>query len=157
VGGSGRLAVGLALASKLRGQSTVVVAFADDRDLESGRIWESCRIAARWTLPVVFVAEGRIEGALVDPGLRLVPVDGSRLANVYAATMDAVGLARAGEGPTIVVVTPPLDPLAALHEETQTTSVVEADWQSAVESGRGQAEAALATRDQNGQSAEDAR
>jgi len=112
------LAVGSALASKLRREPRVSVAFFGDGATEEGHFHESLNLAALHRLPVIFVCENNLyashlhltERHLLDnldrsgephgvPGHR---VDGNDVHAVYDATAMAVERARRGEGPTLL-------------------------------------------------------
>ena len=112
------IAVGAALASKLRGDEAVSVAFFGDGATEEGHFHESVNLAALQRLPVLFVCENNFYAShlhlsqrrpadnldkiatLYDmPGLRL---DGNDVEAVHEAASAAVGRARAGEGPTLL-------------------------------------------------------
>ena len=118
VGASMPLSCGAALAAKLRGEDTVVVAFFGDGASNQGVFHESLNLAAVWRLPVVFVCENnqyalttsyrsttsveRIADRAVSyamPGLR---VDGNDVGEVYHVSREAVTRARAGDGPTLI-------------------------------------------------------
>jgi len=50
-------ATGMAFAEKLKGSDVIVTAFIGDGTLGEGVLYESLNIAARWSLPVLFVVE----------------------------------------------------------------------------------------------------
>jgi TPP-dependent pyruvate/acetoin dehydrogenase alpha subunit len=112
------LAVGAALASTLRGDSHVAVAFFGDGATEEGHFHESMNLAALYRLPVLFVCENNFYSthmALRDrrpqdniaqtadlygfPGKR---IDGNDAVVVHEATLEAVVRAREGRGPTLL-------------------------------------------------------
>lgn len=112
------LAVGSALASKLRGDQRVSVSFFGDGATEEGHFHESLNLAALYRLPVVFVCENNFYSSHMHllerrpedsihrfaepygiPGLRL---DGNDVVEVYRAAAEAVSRARSGEGPTLL-------------------------------------------------------
>ena len=118
VGASMPLSCGAALAAKLRGEDTVVVAFFGDGASNQGVFHESLNLAAVWDLPVVFVCENnqyalttsyrsttsveRIADRAASyaiPGLR---VDGNDVGEVWHVAREAVARARAGGGPTLI-------------------------------------------------------
>lgn len=118
VSGTIPLAVGAALASKLRREDRVSVAFFGDGALEEGTCQESLNLAAHRKLPVIFVCENNFYSshlALLErraedmipktaeahgmPGVR---VDGNDVIEVYAAAAEAVQRSRDGEGPTLL-------------------------------------------------------
>jgi pyruvate dehydrogenase E1 component alpha subunit len=113
------LAVGAALAFKLRKEDRVAVPFTGDAGCNTGNWHESLNMAAIWDLPVVFVLENNHYGVSTNikdavkisdlsaraqaygiPGVR---VDGFDVVAVYEAAREAVARARRGEGPTLLV------------------------------------------------------
>src|SRR4030095_15847020 len=112
------LAVGAALASKMRKESRVSVAFFGDGAMEEGHFHESMNLAAIYGLPVLFVCENnfyashlalgeRTRSDNLDQvaGIHAIPsgrVDGNAVLDVYACVRKAVDRARAGLGPTLV-------------------------------------------------------
>lgn len=118
VSGTIPLAVGAALASKLRGEDRVSVAFFGDGALEEGTAHETLNLAAHRKLPVIFVCENNFYSSHLSllerraednipktaeahgmPGVRL---DGNDVIEVYGAAVEAVRRARSGEGPTLL-------------------------------------------------------
>jgi pyruvate dehydrogenase E1 component alpha subunit len=113
------LAVGAALAFRLRGESRVAVPFTGDAGANTGNWHESLNMAAAWDLPGVFVLENnhwgvstRIEDVVKEPdfsrraagyGIPGVRVDGFDVLAVHEAAVEAVARARAGAGPTLLV------------------------------------------------------
>ncbi len=112
------IAVGAALASKLRGEQRVSVPFFGDGATEEGHFHESLNLAAVYRLPVIFVCENNLYSSHMHiserrakdniyksgeahgmPGLSL---DGNDVVAVYRATVDAVHRARKGEGPSLL-------------------------------------------------------
>lgn len=123
VGGAVPLATGAAFTAKQLGQTGVCVGFFGDGVLEEGVFFESLNMAALWKLPVVYVCENNSAGALgqsageypgstiaakalvdlvVPFGVPAVPVDGTDVAAVGAATRAALARARSGGGPTFI-------------------------------------------------------
>ena len=119
VGSGIPLAVGAALAFKMRGENRVTVPFTGDAGSNTGNWHEGLNMAAAWDLPVVFVLENNHYGVSTNiedvikvkdlsqravaygiPGIR---VDGFDVLAVYRATMEAVNRARNGDGPTLLV------------------------------------------------------
>ena len=118
VGAALPLAVGAALAARLRGSNDVAVAFFGDGANNNGLFHESLNMAAIWKLPVIFVCEnnqwaltssfGRMTAvpevaqraaAYGIPGHR---VDGNDAVAVAQAGEAAVDRARAGDGPSLI-------------------------------------------------------
>ena len=118
VGSSMPIANGLALASQVRGEKRVTVAYFGDGASNIGAFLESLNMAAVWKLPVVFVCQNNQYGEhtrfevttaarqIADraasyqmPGVR---VDGNDPLAMYAAAEEAIDRARAGAGPTLI-------------------------------------------------------
>jgi pyruvate dehydrogenase E1 component alpha subunit len=112
------LAVGAAMAYKMRREPHVAVAFFGDGTLEEGHVHESLNLAALYRLPVLFVCENNLyashmhwsERRVADnlhqaglfhsvPGERL---DGNDVTRVGDAARRAVTRARQGGGPTFL-------------------------------------------------------
>lgn len=118
VGAGIPIAVGAALAFKLRGEDRVAVGFFGDGATNTGAFHEALNLAAVWELPCVFVCENNeyaestprrvhqrveeIATRAVAYGMRGVAVDGMEFFSVYDAVGDAVRVAREGSGPTLV-------------------------------------------------------
>lgn len=119
VGSGIPLAVGAALAFKMRGEERVAVPFTGDAGSNTGNWHESLNMASIWDLPVVFVLENNQYGVSTNirdtikiedlsiramsygiPGVR---VDGFDVVAVYRAAANAVARARRGDGPTLLV------------------------------------------------------
>ena len=60
VGGGLPLAVGLALADKMRGENSVTACFFGEGAVAEGEFHESMNLAALWKLPVLFVCENNL-------------------------------------------------------------------------------------------------
>ncbi len=116
VAGTVPLAVGAAMAYKMRGESRVAVAFFGDGTLEEGHVHEAMNLAALYCLPVIFIcennfysshqpwAERRVSDNLDCAGeFHSIPggrVDGNDVEAVYRAASGAVARARNGGGPS---------------------------------------------------------
>jgi pyruvate dehydrogenase E1 component alpha subunit len=119
VGSGIPIAVGAALAFKMRGEDRVAVPFTGDAGSNTGNWHESLNMAACWNLPVVFALENnhygvstniayscRVEDLSIRAqgyGIPGVNVDGFDVLAVYEAAVAAVDRARRGEGPTLLV------------------------------------------------------
>jgi 2-oxoisovalerate dehydrogenase E1 component len=118
VGASLPLGVGAALASKIRRDGRVAVAFFGDGSTNEGVFHEALNLASIWKLPVIFFCENNQYALtasfsemmscerVVDraaayriPGQR---VDGNDVAEVTAAIDEAIARARDGEGPSFI-------------------------------------------------------
>jgi pyruvate dehydrogenase E1 component alpha subunit len=115
VGGGLPLAVGLALADRMRDRPVVTACFFGDGAVAEGEFHESLNLAALWRLPVLFCCENNLYamGTRIDRaqastdltgrassyGLAAASVDGMDVEAVEAATRTAVAAIRAGSGP----------------------------------------------------------
>src|SRR5947209_6704622 len=119
VGGSTGIATGAALSAKKRGSDQVAVCFFGEGALGQGLLYEVMNMAALWRLPVVYVCENNLyneythyeETTAGDPltrahafGMEAEAVDGQDVHAVFEATTRAVGRARAGDGPTFLLL-----------------------------------------------------
>ena len=118
VGGGFGIATGAALSSKLRRSGQVTACFFGDGAANQGIFFEVMNYAAIWTLPVIYICEnnqygeytpvasvtaGRCIADRAKPfGIPAVVVDGNDVLAVHDAAADAVGRARAGDGPTLI-------------------------------------------------------
>jgi pyruvate dehydrogenase E1 component alpha subunit len=118
VGGNLPIVAGMALAFKLRGEKRVAVSFFGDGATNEGIFHEALNAASVYTLPALFVCENNLYGAstafsrvskvenVADRasayGMRAAIADGMDVFAVYAAARQAAGLARRGEGPTLL-------------------------------------------------------
>jgi pyruvate dehydrogenase E1 component alpha subunit len=112
------IAAGSALAWKLKRTDQVTVSFFGDGAANQGAFHSTLNLAAIWKLPVVFLCENNgyavttrcsyaiaVENiadraaAYSMPG---VVVDGQDVVAVYEATLEAVGTARSGGGPSLI-------------------------------------------------------
>ena len=115
VGGGLPLAVGLALADKMRGRSQVTACFFGEGAVAEGEFHESMNLAALWNLPVLFCCENNLYAmgtalarseSEIDLCLKATafempawPVDGMDVIAVEDATKRAAIAVRAGGGP----------------------------------------------------------
>jgi TPP-dependent pyruvate/acetoin dehydrogenase alpha subunit len=118
VGAGPPLALGVALASKMRNEDKVVLTFFGDGAANQGMLHESMNLAAVWKLPIVFVLENNMYGwstsvqyatAIKDLSLRAqgygmkgLTIDGNDVIEVYSTIKEAVEFARKGGGPTLI-------------------------------------------------------
>jgi pyruvate dehydrogenase E1 component alpha subunit len=118
VGGGLPLAVGTALADRMRGLPNVSVCFFGEGAVAEGEFHESMNLAELWKLPVLFACENNLYAmgtalerseAQVDlivkaAGYRVPAesVDGMDVLAVEAAARRAVALIRAGNGPYLL-------------------------------------------------------
>jgi len=118
VGGNIPVAVGAALACKMRNTGQVVLCFFGDGASNTGGFHEALNMAATWDLPVVFICENNLYGMSVPfdkatkipevfqrafaYGFEGVPADGMDVLEVMDAVKRAVARAREGGGPTLI-------------------------------------------------------
>jgi pyruvate dehydrogenase E1 component alpha subunit len=112
------IAVGAAMAFRLRGQDRVALTFFGDGATNIGTFHESINMASVWKAPVVFIIENNLYGEYspirdttplddlarrADPfGIPGVIVDGQDIDTVYSAVGAAIGRARSGQGPSLL-------------------------------------------------------
>lgn len=113
------LAVGAALAARLKAERQVAVAFFGDGATDEGHYYESLNLAALYRLPVLFVCENNMYSShmrldqhrLLDnlaavgqsAGLASHDLDGNDVLAVHAAARDAVTAMRTGGAPVLLV------------------------------------------------------
>ena len=118
VSGTISLAVGAALASRIRKEDQVTVSFFGDGATNEGVLYESLNFSALLKLPVVFVCENNFYAThmpirdcsiqqrlhkLAEPfGLDCVEADGNDVLQVFEAGKKAIETCRSGEGPVFV-------------------------------------------------------
>ena len=117
VGGGVPMAVGAALAAKMKRTDQVAVAFFGDGAINSGQFHEAMNLAALWKLPVLFVCDnnmyavsmaasestaGSLSARAAGYGIPGINVDGNDPMAVYEVTQQALARARSGEGPTVI-------------------------------------------------------
>lgn len=108
-------ATGVGWAMQLDGKDSVVVATVGDAAMRQGEFFEAWAFAVQEKLPVIFCIEDNKYGistptahfmALNIPGIiaedYVVKCDGRRPELVLQTTLEAVGKARRGEGPTLI-------------------------------------------------------
>ncbi len=119
VGSAIPLALGSALADKRAGRNTVTAVFIGDATLEEGAFHESANFASLHKLPLIIICENNLysvytplhqrqpDRPLTDIGvahaLRTVQGDGNDVAECHALAREAIELARAGRGPTLLI------------------------------------------------------
>jgi pyruvate dehydrogenase E1 component alpha subunit len=115
VGGGLPLAVGIALAHRMRSEPIVVACFFGDGAVAEGEFHECLNLAALWRLPVLFCCENNLYAmgtalhraqAQTDLALRAASygmvawaVDGMDVTAVESSARRAAALVRAGDGP----------------------------------------------------------
>jgi pyruvate dehydrogenase E1 component alpha subunit len=118
VGGNVPLALGSALASRLRGEDAVAVVFFGDGAAQGGIFVESVNLAALWALPVILVCENngfaeftprsahstveRVADVVAPYGFERATVDGNDVDAVRRAFAGYLDPARRGDGPFLL-------------------------------------------------------
>ncbi len=118
VGGTIPIALGSALAMRLRGEDSVAVVFFGDGAVQAGHFNETVNLAALWGLPLILVCENngfaeftprsahtiveRVSDVVAPYGLERETVDGSDVAAVWDAFGRFLDAARAGGGPFLL-------------------------------------------------------
>lgn len=118
VGGNLPIAMGLALAMKMREAKQVVVCFFGDGAVNQGSFHESANLASLWKVPLVYICENNqyaisasVEMSSAVPdlekrtsayGIPGIAVDGMDVLEVYKAASEAVSRARVGGGPSFL-------------------------------------------------------
>ncbi len=111
-------AVGVALASKIKGEQDVTVAYIGDGGTSTGDFSEALNFAGVFSAPVVFIVQNNqyaisvprrkqtraetLAQKAVAAGIPGLVVDGNDLFAMYAATKEAIERARKGAGPTLI-------------------------------------------------------
>lgn len=110
--------VGIAMATRIKGESDVTVAYVGDGGTSTGDFNEALNFAGVFESPVVFIiqnnqyaisvsrqkqtkAETLVQKA-VAAGIPGILVDGNDLMAMYVATKEAIDRARGGGGPTLI-------------------------------------------------------
>src|SRR5262245_30938955 len=118
VGGNVPLALGSALAARLRGAYAVAVVFFGDGAAQGGIFVESVNLAAMWELPVILVCETngfaeftprsahspveRVADVVAPYGFERATVDGNDVGAVRRAFAGFLDAARRGDGPFLL-------------------------------------------------------
>jgi pyruvate dehydrogenase E1 component alpha subunit len=111
-------AVGLAMAAKIRRDPCAILVYFGDGATSEGDFHEACNFAGVFQVPVVFLCQNNhyaismprerqthartLAQKAIAYGFDGLQVDGNDLLAVYVATRDALALARAGKGPTLI-------------------------------------------------------
>src|SRR4051812_40725301 len=118
VGGNVPMALGSALAARLRGGDQVAVVFFGDGAVQAGHFNETVNLATLWGLPLVLVCENngfaeftprsahtnveRVSDVVAPYGLARETVDGNDLGAVWEAFGGFLETVRKGEGPVLL-------------------------------------------------------
>ena len=112
------VACGVALASKMRKEKSVVLTYIGDGGSSVGEVHEGLTMASAMRLPLILVIEnnqyaystpiskqfivGKLSSRAAGYGISGVTVDGTDVLEVYRACREAAARARKGDGPSIV-------------------------------------------------------
>src|SRR5262245_18980195 len=118
VGGNIPIALGSALAARLRGEDSVAAVFYGDGAVQAGHFHETVNLATLWRLPLVIVCENngfaeftprsahtnveRVSDVVAPYGLARETVDGNDVVATWEAFARFLAAARAGEGPFLL-------------------------------------------------------
>lgn len=117
VGAGLPIAAGAAVASQLRNDGGIAVAFFGDGAVAHGTFHEAVNLAAVWKLPVIFFCENNgyaefspaetqhgatLEARAAGYGVAYLAVDGNDVVATATVMQSAVETARAGGGPVVV-------------------------------------------------------
>ncbi len=118
VGGNVPIALGSALAARLRGDDAIAVVFFGDGAVQAGHFNETVNLATLWGLPLIFVCENngfaeftprsahtnveRVADVVAPYGLERATIDGNDVAAVWAGFGSYVAAARTGAGPFLL-------------------------------------------------------
>ena len=121
VGAGPPIAVGAALASKLKNNNTVAVSFGGDGSSNQGTTFEAMNMAVCLKVPKVFVLENNgysentgasyssggidIAARAESFGMPVFKADGADFFSVYEAAEKAIAYSRSGKGPSVVYAT----------------------------------------------------
>ncbi len=118
VGGNVPIALGSALAARMRGEDAVAVVFFGDGAVQAGHFNETVNLAALWKLPLILVCENngfaeftprsahtvveRVSDVVAPYGIERATVDGNDVPVVWDAFAGALASARGGGGPFLL-------------------------------------------------------
>jgi TPP-dependent pyruvate/acetoin dehydrogenase alpha subunit len=118
VGGNIPIALGSALAARLRGDDSVAVVFFGDGAVQAGHFSETVNLAALWKLPLILVCENngfaeftprsahtnveRVSDVVAPYEVERDTVDGNDVVAVWDAFARYLAAARAGGGPFLL-------------------------------------------------------
>jgi pyruvate dehydrogenase E1 component alpha subunit len=118
VGGGANLAVGAAIAARLRGSDQIALCFFGDGAANRGPLHEAMNLAAVWSLPVIFFCENNqyasttsvktvmkvedVAARAAGYGMPGLVVDGNDVVAVYRIVREYAERARSGGGPALI-------------------------------------------------------
>lgn len=118
LGAMAPMAAGVALASKLRKENSVVMTYIGDGGSNVGDIHETLAMASVMKLPLILIIENnqfaystpvqkqkavqRYSDRAIGYGIPGITIDGTDIEAVYTTCKEAVDRARTGQGPTLI-------------------------------------------------------
>jgi acetoin:2,6-dichlorophenolindophenol oxidoreductase subunit alpha len=118
VGGTIPVALGSALAARLRGDDAIAVVFFGDGAVQAGHFNETVNLAALWKLPLILICENngfaeftprsahtvveRVSDVVAPYGIERATVDGNDVLAVWEAFGRFLASARSGQGPFLL-------------------------------------------------------
>jgi acetoin:2,6-dichlorophenolindophenol oxidoreductase subunit alpha len=118
VGGNLPMALGTALANRMRGGGDVAIAFFGDGAVQAGHFNETVNLATLWELPLILVCENngfaeftprsahtkveRVSDVVSPYMMSRETVDGNDTESVWRAFGELLGAARGGDGPMLL-------------------------------------------------------
>jgi len=118
VAGTISLAIGAALASKIRNDKRIAVSFFGDGATDEGGFYESLNITALWKLPIIFACENNLYSThlpikecrsetniskTVRPfKIKTFRIDGNDVLKIFETVKKAVDFCRKGKGPVFI-------------------------------------------------------
>jgi TPP-dependent pyruvate/acetoin dehydrogenase alpha subunit len=118
VGGTIPIALGSALAARLRGDDAIAVVFFGDGAVQAGHFNETVNLAALWQLPLILICENngfaeftprsahtvveRVTNVVAPYGVERATVDGNDVLAVWDAFGGFLASARTGRGPFLL-------------------------------------------------------
>jgi acetoin:2,6-dichlorophenolindophenol oxidoreductase subunit alpha len=146
VGGNVPIALGSALAARLRGEDTVSVVFFGDGAVQAGHFVETVNLAALWQLPLILVCENngfaeftprsahtnveRVSDVVAPYEVERATVEGSDVVAIWDAFGHYLASARVGTGPFLLeCLTHRLRGHYEGDPDTYRAALAAADWQ----------------------------
>jgi TPP-dependent pyruvate/acetoin dehydrogenase alpha subunit len=150
-GGVAPVAVGMALAERRQGRTTVTVACLGDGTFGEGAVYEALNLAALWGAPILFMVEangiaqttptsqalaGDLRGRFAAFGIPVVELESCDVVEIHAQAVQQIGAIRANFRPQALILhtarfgphskgddTRPADAVAALRADRDPLSV----------------------------------
>jgi TPP-dependent pyruvate/acetoin dehydrogenase alpha subunit len=119
LGGTVPAAAGIALAMKMRKETSVSVTFIGDGTMGEGVVYETLNLASLWKIPLFLVCEdngwsqstpshlnmaGGIEPRIAAFGIPVVELETTNVLEIHEVAGEEIDRIRAGEGPRALVI-----------------------------------------------------